>query len=83
MKFRIEWEEGDRVKRKNMPTTGRVTATDYFANDNDWVEVLWDGERQPDWIGIGFDLEPERPLPVPPKFASIEEADAWLAAHSG
>lgn len=28
-------------------------------------------------------ITPVKPLPTPPKFTSLAEADAWLEAHSG
>ena len=82
MKFTILYEEGDRVRRYggNGKVGGTVVDVDYYAEDGDWVSVKWD--NSPDrtkWEGHGEHLVPEAIMPTPPKFSSVEDADAWLA----
>lgn len=88
MKYVIRWEKQDRVTH-DVYGAGTVVDADYYNDDGDWVYVGFDAGGLHYWFGgnvvSGFsdsELRPERLLPTPPKFASIEDANAWLDTQS-
>lgn len=87
MKFDLVWENDDRVEHAEFGT-GTVKSLDYYNSDGDWVLVQWDsGDAH--WFGDNdessrrlSELSPVKPLPTPPKFSSLAEAEAWLEANA-
>lgn len=89
MKFQLEFEVGDRVvvngphyHDKTGLATGPGVIDGLDPDDKRWhYSVIMDEGDVQLWVEYES-LSPEKPLPTPPKFASLEEAEAWLEAHA-
>ena len=78
---RVRWVDGTETHAESNVPAGCGTIQERDPDDllYTWYVESDDGKTQA-WFR-GKDLLPEATI-QPPKFASIEEADAWLEAHS-
>ena len=88
MKYVIKWEVRDRVTH-DVYGAGTVVDLDYYNDDGDWIHVGFDTGGFHHWFGGNSEseksdtmLRPEKPLPTPPRFASIADANIWLDTQS-